>query len=424
MSKRNKSKKPIISKQGKTLALERLSASISKNKGFMSRFGEGTVLFAGAGRDDYVCGWCRAPIMTKMHEISFTNTATRCNACESILNLGRTTPYVPSGKFASIEKGEGLHCDLTAEEVLRKGLSDSKLIELSQEIEDGGKVYQPSRPDTLYHYTSSLGLIGILSNKSFWCTNAYYLNDTQELKHSIKLIEVCIKDFTGGLNHLEKYVLDMTYFMLSDNSVRDAVFVTCFSESGDLLSQWRAYGENGSGYAIGVNSKHIGLYEDRKTTLKKVIYDPSIQKSLINNAIHKILDLIRRSPELVSRKNIKGEPDIEEICFFFSQQLFNYSLYFKDESFKEENEWRAISLIGLENGINSIKVRTSGSLLVPYIETNLNSFDKDFPCLPVREIVCGPTLVENLTEDSLYILLRKNYLSHVEVLRSRIPYRS
>jgi hypothetical protein len=39
-------------------------------------------------------------------------------------------------------------------------------------------------PDHLYHYTSIEGLMGILTNRSLWATEIYFLNDTQELRYS------------------------------------------------------------------------------------------------------------------------------------------------------------------------------------------------------------------------------------------------
>jgi hypothetical protein len=45
------------------------------------------------------------------------------------------------------------------------------------------------------------------------------------------------------LNNLELYKIP--------NIIQRKMFLTCFSENGDLLSQWRAYGNNGDGVAIG-----------------------------------------------------------------------------------------------------------------------------------------------------------------------------
>ncbi|WP_416152053.1 DUF2971 domain-containing protein [Pseudomonas sp. Bout1] len=35
---------------------------------------------------------------------------------------------------------------------------------------------------------------------------------------------------------------------------------TCFSKAGDVLSQWRAYADDGQGYAIGFDSKLLKKY--------------------------------------------------------------------------------------------------------------------------------------------------------------------
>ena len=39
-------------------------------------------------------------------------------------------------------------------------------------------------------------------------------------------------------------------------------YFCCFSESSDLLSQWRAYGNDGQGVAIGFNAKLLSKIDD------------------------------------------------------------------------------------------------------------------------------------------------------------------
>lgn len=69
--------------------------------------------------------------------------------------------------------------------------------------------------------------------------------------------------------------------------MKDKFFVMCFSgeESGDLLSQWRGYGDNGKGIAIGFNeyalkkvTDSVQTYENQESYIlyNKVIYEKSI----------------------------------------------------------------------------------------------------------------------------------------------------
>lgn len=38
-----------------------------------------------------------------------------------------------------------------------------------------------------YHYTGLEGFLGITESRSFWLTNAYYLNDKNEIKWPIEM---------------------------------------------------------------------------------------------------------------------------------------------------------------------------------------------------------------------------------------------
>jgi hypothetical protein len=48
---------------------------------------------------------------------------------------------------------------------------------------------------------------------------------------------------------------------------KSAIYLACFCEKPTLLSQWRAYGDNGHGYCVGIS--HDGL---ETATLASVLY--------------------------------------------------------------------------------------------------------------------------------------------------------
>ncbi len=133
-------------------------------------------------------------------------------------------------------------------------------------------------PETLYHYTDSAGLLGIIGSPislpgteesvfgfergatfgTLWATDARYLNDAHELTYGAAALaeklerhaeESRTPQVVERLRELAETVRDgrfeLTY---GSDTERSLAHVTCFCESGDLLSQWRGYG---GGYAIG-----------------------------------------------------------------------------------------------------------------------------------------------------------------------------
>jgi hypothetical protein len=49
---------------------------------------------------------------------------------------------------------------------------------------------QPATPDTVSHYTSQVGLIGIIQNESVWVSSIRHLNDSAELPYAANLMRV------------------------------------------------------------------------------------------------------------------------------------------------------------------------------------------------------------------------------------------
>jgi hypothetical protein len=43
-------------------------------------------------------------------------------------------------------------------------------------------------PDVLFHYTDTTGLLGIAQSNSVWATNALFLNDEGEIRHTRDLV--------------------------------------------------------------------------------------------------------------------------------------------------------------------------------------------------------------------------------------------
>ena len=129
--------------------------------------------------------------------------------------------------------------------------------------------------DLLYHYTGVEGLHGILSTNKLWATDIRHLNDTQEVKQGVDRIVERLErdDIVDDLALTGKAVVIDSLRTWKDS--HPPIYVACFCEKSDLLSQWRGYGA-GQGYAIGferdgLNSlPSVSGYE---SFVRKAIYD-------------------------------------------------------------------------------------------------------------------------------------------------------
>lgn len=106
-----------------------------------------------------------------------------------------------------------------------------------------------SAPQTLYHYTTTEGLLGILESEELWATNILFLNDTSELVDAIKLFTAELENNPLKLDKETGWLHTLILPNLEAAPVDH--FAVSFCEDGDLLSQWRAYSAQGSGYSLG-----------------------------------------------------------------------------------------------------------------------------------------------------------------------------
>lgn len=145
-------------------------------------------------------------------------------------------------------------------------------------------------PEKLFHYTESAGFLGIVKTKTLWATDFRHLNDRSEHSHSQDLVKQCVaerleyeKDPTA-LKHL------ITMQQISGGSP-PPIGIISFSEHGDQLSQWRAYGAQ-TGYAISFDPK--ALLESAQLQgwqLVKCIYSEVEKKKYVTELIEKALNV-------------------------------------------------------------------------------------------------------------------------------------
>jgi hypothetical protein len=190
-----------------------------------------------------------------------------------------------------------------------------------------------------------------------------------------------------------------------DGSESLNICVCSFSEERDSLSQWRAYASKSSGFAIGFD----GLFLDSVAKINKwflapCIYNEEEKISLVDAIINKALE----------------EKDAEKAADHLSQYLQTYAPILKDNSFRDEREWRLISPV-LSCTKPNFDYREGSSMLIPFYRLPLQNTEQKFL---LHEVVIGPTPNPVQSERSVMTFLARNGIYDSPIEQSKVPYRS
>src|SRR5437660_71112 len=106
-----------------------------------------------------------------------------------------------------------------------------------------------------------------------------------------------------------------------------------FCDDPDLLSQWRGYSGDNSGFAIGFNSTSLSrIANGYGGRLGHCIYKREDQKETVNIFLDYELHNI-------SCLETPAELDYLQVGAHFERMLIQRGTFFKDVGFKQEGEW-------------------------------------------------------------------------------------
>lgn len=286
--------------------------------------------------------------------------------------------------------------------------------------------------NTVYHYCSAETFLSVIKNKKLWLGDIRYMNDYMEMKW-----------FMDAFNELlDSEVSDdaQREFLknVKDNQTGTKPYICCLSESGDILSQWRAYAQDGHGIAIGFDPNKLGVVIDSPVGVNKLI-----KHSLYLNPIHywdkqtvqkEILKVIKDSPEVIeffsipdndfSKLPIHLQNKIVRTCF----TLIHLSLHVKNPAFAEEKEARLVYCHvpdlhitteeenkNYKDLLESKKFRISSGNLTTHYELPI-------PEEAITEIIIGPKCNFN-SDDIRDFMVENNIKKSVYIKKSTASYR-
>lgn len=110
-----------------------------------------------------------------------------------------------------------------------------------------------NRPtQTLYHYTSESGFLGILRAKKLWFSDLALANDPRELLLGYEtLIDALDLVRQGDCSASDRDLLRRLESLLALHHAHSQAFCCCFSVARDELPMWSTYGASHTGMSIG-----------------------------------------------------------------------------------------------------------------------------------------------------------------------------
>jgi hypothetical protein len=296
----------------------------------------------------------------------------------------------------------------------------------------------------LFHYTTAEGLKGIIESNSLFASSAYFLNDSSELKYGRELAAKVLKEWSSAQERAtnkqsagQAVLKLLTNYFASpnvDTAKNTPVFVTCFCEADNLLSQWRAYGQAG-GYSIRFPTNGLAIFGLKpesdffESRLVKIEYEELEQRKRLNAILNNVLPLFG-DPEF--EQHIDGLQQEDAKNFFLiailaiEDALLDELTTFKNSAFQEEQEWRLIlrpsrriirvfrQTAATKNA--ALRFRTFRGIFVPYVL--LVSTEQK---LPIRAIRSGPTLPVDRARQSIEMMLTEHEFYGVKISGSEIP---
>ena len=360
------------------------------------------------------------------------------------------------------------------------------------------KSEEKNKEKIIYHYCSVDTFLSIIKNQELRVSDIFKMNDSSEEKCLEDLLKFYLKRIHGellkdkkfkeyldkkGKNDKEKAKKELfkEYYnkifsvpikknidnyikinkfltindLLKEKSKKIKRYICCFSGDGDLLSQWRAYADDGKGISIGFKKSKIKDFLRKiEIDLFDVEYIRKFKKSKYNGELSKIfkyfpeigiimkdtgfnemiIDSLLFDPEMKIYSDLS--PFLRYFAFMIAKRFLSDKelkpqimkrlknfIKVKSSTFLEENESRIVIIeeeLEKDLNTNNIYFRSKNNNdLVSYKKLKLENI-VDF----ISHIVLGPK--NKLTVEEIKRFLIKNFseekIRYIIIEKSDIPY--
>jgi len=303
---------------------------------------------------------------------------------------------------------------------------------------------------SVFHYTSSAGLLGSLESRTILASAASSLNDLGEVRQGWEMIKNVLAALSGSdsAKMLRRF---------ADDPVKSEheVFVLSASTDGDDANQWRLYADGGRGYAIELDGviplaavsgvpdalpaaaqPKFGSFAKNIAAVspwQKVLYRKSDVETALKELLVAVDNEVRQIEATANMPEDAIDAAYDSVQDWAYEALSTIAHLIKSPGFSGENEVRVVATFGW--GEEHIRYRSSANGIVGYATlaeapggatlTVLRPSAAGLPIvtsLPVKSIRLGP-LLRPEHENTMTAFLRAKDLRHVGILTSTVPLR-
>lgn len=275
---------------------------------------------------------------------------------------------------------------------------------MDAELPNYAPTLDPEQTPILYHYCSTATFLSITQRKCLWLSDVNTMNDFGEIHWAYdRFIEAA----NQVLDQVGMDFVKLVDEVISTSQLRLLPALCAFSTDGDVLSQWRAYADDGAGVAIGFDAAKIATLSVRTAPIE---YSQDKQLVHFRTWLRAMHEVYSNLPEKERRKFLF------EMGTFFSMDM----AFYKNPAFSEEKEvriLRALTAMNSEagqwiltdNGGSGEKVsrkklpvlfrsaRNGG--VVSYVELPIGGLGGG----AIKEVVVGPKSANNGNEISMVL---------------------
>lgn len=282
----------------------------------------------------------------------------------------------------------------------------------------------------LYYYCSTQTFESIIKNKEFWLSDVRKSNDYAEIDHFLKKLKSSLsKKLDTQITEKEKYYYLKAEKEIDSIDIRGYFWAMCFTSLEDDLPQWRAYGQDGKGFSIGINCRQLEACKQafdagKLVNLKGVSYETSALNAQINELTSKLESIIKAAPYPANNSHQKYIlPEIHQ----WAHEVVIAAPYFKTRGFSAEKETRLcysrittveqMKNIKDSSHLNYVSFRTTDDDCISYMKFPINKF----PDL-ITSVTIGPK--NNTNKDMVKLMFAMYELNpSIDVRKSKLTYR-
>lgn len=281
-------------------------------------------------------------------------------------------------------------------------------------------------PDKIYHYTNDAGLRGILETGKIWFTDIFNLNDPSELRYgmspAIEMMETAGAVGSPATRQFCTNVVAMLRGRIEDTA---NYFVCCFSHEPDDLGQWRAYADNGRGYALGFDAHMLEQAFSKSLPGAGQTFPVNYKDEPLQEIHRKIVDDLIPMIDLPHENWFPRDAIndyMDEIAVNVCLPILRSGLFFKHKAYANEQEYRFMQVLRSGATCPDLKYRGRSHALIRYREFDWRVHAPD----SLKVIRLGPAANKDTAREFVKSCLRAFHtsVSPLDIDPSTIPYRA